>query len=102
LAGGRVSPPIKLLSWYKTRSHNTEFFRAVARFFPQLRRICQVRPLSPNLYIYYTVIKEKNQQRNSNRCQQTSFAGVSTYSDWLVTAAALTELAPTNKVVGIH
>jgi hypothetical protein len=28
---------------------------AVARFSPQLRRICQIRPLSPNSYNNYTV-----------------------------------------------
>jgi hypothetical protein len=46
-----------------------------------------------NLYIYYTVIKRQNQQRNSNRFLKTSFAGVSTYSDWLVVAATEAELA---------
>ena len=56
----------------------------------------------PELYNNYTLSKVENQQRNSNRCLETSFAGVSTYSDWLVTAAAETELAPTDIIVGIH
>jgi hypothetical protein len=50
-------------------------------------------PTAVTQYINYTVIKRQNQQRNSNRFLKTSFAGVSTYSDWLVIAAAEAELA---------
>lgn len=61
LAGGRVSPPIKLLSSHMDRSHNTVILWGCGSVFPTIKtyRACcmfYALPLSPNLYIYYTVI----------------------------------------------